>query len=115
MARIAASKHPATLHSVKGGIYLRKSEPPRPSKNCIAGRGLSSETTGKSLVPDMLSRDQAIARFAAIIALVMACGCPIAATMANDKAHHLRGSKAEHAERDLGHGWGWDNGYGHSS
>ena len=42
MARIAASKHPATLHSVKGGIYLRKSEPPRPSKNCIAGRGLSS-------------------------------------------------------------------------
>ena len=39
MVRIAASKHPATLHSVKGGSYLRKSEPPRTSKNCIAGRG----------------------------------------------------------------------------
>ena len=32
MARIAASKHLATLHSVKGGIYLRKSEPPRPQR-----------------------------------------------------------------------------------
>lgn len=32
MARIAARKHPATLHSVKGGIYLRKSEPPRPQR-----------------------------------------------------------------------------------
>ena len=32
MARIAARKHPATLHSVKRGIYLRKSEPPRPQR-----------------------------------------------------------------------------------
>ena len=32
MARIGASTHAATLHSVKGGIYLRKSEPPRPSR-----------------------------------------------------------------------------------
>jgi hypothetical protein len=32
MARIAASKHLAKLHSVKGGIYLRKLEPPRPQR-----------------------------------------------------------------------------------
>jgi hypothetical protein len=32
MARIAARKHLATLHSVKGGIYLRKAEPPPPQR-----------------------------------------------------------------------------------
>ena len=51
MARIAARKHLATLHSVKGGIYLRKSEPPRSPKNCIAGRGLSLEATTCQQIP----------------------------------------------------------------
>ena len=50
MARIAASKHLATLHSVKGGIYLRIGTS-APSKDCIAGRGLSLEASTCQQIP----------------------------------------------------------------